>query len=155
MLMVHPALYRVDNLTDEGALNVNDRTIPQPRVLQLSVEKLSREAAFLMDSGTVMYLWIGRNCSPDFITQVLGVQSYAAIPQSMNQLPELDTTESSKIRAFIDWLRERRPFYPTLHIIRDESQLKSDFMQNMIEDRTESALSYYEFLLHLQQQVSK
>lgn len=155
MLMVHPALYRVDNLTDEGALNVNDRTIPQPRVLQLSVEKLSREAAFLMDSGTAMYLWIGRNCSPVFITEVLGVQSYAAIPQSMNQLPELDTAESSKIRAFIDWLRERRPFYPTLHIIRDESQLKSDFMQNMIEDRTESALSYYEFLLHLQQQVSK
>lgn len=38
---------------------------------------------------------------------------------------------------------------------RDESQLKVGFMQNMIEDRTESALSYYEFLLHLQQQVSK
>jgi len=25
----------------------------------------------------------------------------------------------------------------------------------MIEDRTESALSYYEFLLHIQQQVNK
>ncbi|KAI7795633.1 protein transport protein Sec24A isoform X1 [Triplophysa rosa] len=155
MLMIHPALYRVDDMTDEGALNIDERTIPQPRALQLSVEKLSRDAAFLMDNGTVMYLWIGRNCSPAFITQVLGVQSYAAIPQNMTQLPELDTAESSRTRAFIDWLRERRPFYPTLHIIRDESQLKADFMQNMIEDRTESALSYYEFLLHLQQQVSK
>lgn len=38
---------------------------------------------------------------------------------------------------------------------RDESALKASFMQNLIEDRTESALSYYEFLLHLQQQVSK
>lgn len=37
----------------QGALNINDRTIPQPRVLQLSVEKLSREAAFLMDAGLV------------------------------------------------------------------------------------------------------
>lgn len=37
----------------QGALNVNDRTIPQPRVLQLSVEKLSREGAFLMDAGSV------------------------------------------------------------------------------------------------------
>lgn len=39
--------------------------------------------------------------------------------------------------------------------LRDESQRKASFMQNMIEDRTESALSYYEFLLHLQQQISK
>lgn len=37
----------------QGALNINERTIPQPRLLQLSVEKLSREGAFLMDAGTV------------------------------------------------------------------------------------------------------
>ncbi|XP_031164101.1 protein transport protein Sec24A isoform X3 [Sander lucioperca] len=155
LLMIHPALYRVDDLTDEGALNINDRTIPQPRVLQLSVEKLSREAAFLMDAGTVMYLWIGRNCHPNFLTQVLGVPNYAAVPDNLYLLPELDTAESQRTRAFIGWLRDQRPFFPSLHVIRDESQLKPTFMQNMIEDRTESALSYYEFLLHLQQQISK
>ncbi|XP_033995960.1 protein transport protein Sec24A isoform X3 [Trematomus bernacchii] len=155
LLMIHPALYRVDDLTDEGALNINERTIPQPRVLQLSVEKLSREAAFLMDAGTVMYLWIGRNCHPNFLSQVLGVPSYAAVPDNLYLLPELDTAESQRTRAFIGWLRDQRPFFPPMHVIREESQLKSTFMQNMIEDRTESALSYYEFLLHLQQQISK
>ncbi|KAL4660014.1 protein transport protein Sec24A-like isoform X1 [Arapaima gigas] len=155
MPMIHPMLYRVDNLTDEGALNINDRTIPQPRVLQLSVEKLSREGAFLMDVGLVMFLWIGRNCSTSFLSLVLGVPDYNSVPQNMTQLPELDTAESVRFRAFISWLREQRPFHAVLYIIREESQLKSSFMQNMIEDRTESALSYYEFLLHLQQQVSK
>ncbi|XP_028277242.1 protein transport protein Sec24A isoform X2 [Parambassis ranga] len=154
-LMIHPALYRVDDLTDEGALNISERTIPQPRMLQLSVEKLSRDGAFLMDAGTVIYLWIGRNCHPNFLTQVLGVPSYAAVPENLYLLPELDTAESQRTRAFISWLRDQRPFYPSLHVIRDESQLKPTFMQNMIEDRTESALSYYEFLLHLQQQISK
>uniref|UniRef100_G3N9B4 SEC24 homolog A, COPII coat complex component n=1 Tax=Gasterosteus aculeatus aculeatus TaxID=481459 RepID=G3N9B4_GASAC len=149
MLMIHPALYRVDDLSDEGALNINERTVPQPRVLQLSVEKLSREAAFLMDAGTVMYLWVGRSCQPAFLTQVLGVSSYAAVPDNLHLLPELDTAESQRTRAFIGWLRDQR----THHV--DESQLKPTFMQNMIEDRTESALSYYEFLLHLQQQISK
>ncbi len=38
---------------------------------------------------------------------------------------------------------------------RDESPLKAEFMQHMIEDLSESALSYYEFLLHLQQQINK
>ncbi|XP_075888013.1 protein transport protein Sec24A isoform X3 [Nelusetta ayraudi] len=155
MLMIHPALYRVDNLTDEGALNINDRTIPQPGMLQLSVEKLSREGAFLMDAGMVIYLWIGRNCNPVFLSQVLGVPSSAAVPDNLYLLPELDTAESQRTRAFIGWLRDQRPFYPSLYVIRDESQRKASFMQNMIEDRTESALSYYEFLLHLQQQISK
>ncbi|XP_053296829.1 protein transport protein Sec24A isoform X3 [Pleuronectes platessa] len=155
MLMIHPSLYRIDDLNDEGALNINERTIPQPRVQQLSVEKLSREGAFLMDAGLVIYLWIGRNCHPNFLSQVLGVPSYAAVPENLYTLPELDTAESQRTRAFIGWLRDQRPFFPSVHVIRDESPLKASFMQNMIEDRTESALSYYEFLLHIQQQISK
>ncbi|KAK7925166.1 hypothetical protein WMY93_007476 [Mugilogobius chulae] len=155
---------------------------PSAQSPQLSVEKLSREGAFLMDAGrfnskvfapphalspsldcgnlrathcSVMYLWIGRNCNPAFLSQVLGVPSYAAVPENLYLLPELDTAESQRVRAFVGWLKDQRPFAPTLHIIRDESQLKTSFLQNMIEDRTESALSYYEFLLHLQQQISK
>lgn len=155
MLMTHPNLYRVDNLSDEGALNINDKTIPQPPILQLSVEKLNRDGAYLLDAGTIMLLWVGRNSGQNFITQVLGVPNYSALTQDMTQLPELNTPESSRLIAFISSLKEQRPFFPTLHVIRDESALKATFLQNMIEDRTESALSYYEFLLHLQQQVNK
>lgn len=108
-----------------------------------------------MDAGTVMYLWIGRNCNPSFLSQVLGVPNYATVPENLYLLPELDTAESQRVRAFVGWLKDQRPFATTLHIIRDESQLKTCYLQNMIEDRTESALSYYEFLLHLQQQISK
>ncbi|KAF3821556.1 hypothetical protein GH733_009598 [Mirounga leonina] len=138
MLTTHPSLYRVDNLSDE-----------------LSVEKLSRDGAFLMDAGSVLMLWVGKNCGQNFLSQVLGVQNYALIPQIMTDLPELDTPESARIIAFISWLREQRPFFPILYVIRDESPMKANFLQNMVEDRTESALSYYEFLLHIQQQVNK
>lgn len=155
MLTTHPSLYRVDNLSDEGALNINDRTIPQPPILQLSVEKLSRDGAFLMDAGSVLMLWVGKNCAQNFLSQVLGVQNYASIPQMMTDLPELDTPESARTIAFISWLREQRPFFPILYVIREESAMKAAFLQNLVEDRTESALSYYEFLLHLQQQVNK
>ncbi|XP_077448833.1 protein transport protein Sec24A isoform X2 [Stigmatopora argus] len=155
MIMIHPVLYRVDDLTDEGALNVNERTVPQPRVLQLSVDKLSKDGAFLMDAGTVMYLWIGCNCNPNFLTQVLGVPNFAAVPENLYLLPELDTAESQRTRAFLGWLREQRPFFASLQVCREDSQIRVSMMQNMIEDRTESALSYYEFLLHLEQQISK
>ncbi|XP_036372894.1 protein transport protein Sec24B-like [Megalops cyprinoides] len=155
MRMVHPDLYRVDDLSDEGALQLNDRTVPQPRLLQLTAEKLTREGAFLMDCGNVLYLWVGRACSEGFLRDVLGCQSHASIPPDMTQLPELENPSSERMRSFLSWLQESRSFGPTLYVVKDDTSAKTSFFQHLVEDRTESAFSYYEFLLHIQQQMSK
>ncbi len=42
-----------------------------------------------------------------------------------------------------------------LSFSRDDASTKTSFFQHLVEDRTESAFSYYEFLLHVQQQMSK
>ncbi|XP_035167318.1 protein transport protein Sec24B-like isoform X1 [Oxyura jamaicensis] len=52
MKMIHPNLYRIDKLTDESTIHVNDRVVPQPPPQKLSAEKLTREGAFLMDCGS-------------------------------------------------------------------------------------------------------
>eukprot|EP00079_Xenopus_tropicalis_P037900 XP_017951671.1 PREDICTED: protein transport protein Sec24B isoform X2 [Xenopus tropicalis] len=155
MKMIHPNLYRIDRLTDEGAILVNDSVVPQPPLQSLSAEKLSREGAFLMDSGSSLYIWIGRNCSNTFLSDVLGFQNYASVPQKLACLPDLNTTASERLRNFISWLKEDSPLNPVLHVIKDDSAAKTDFFQHLIEDRTEAAFSYYEFLLHIQQQVCK
>lgn len=155
MKMIHPNLYRIDRLTDEGAIHVNDRVVPQPPLQKLSAEKLTREGAFLMDCGSVFYIWIGKGCDTNFIENVLGCPDFAAIPQKMTHLPELDTLSSERTRSFITWLRDNRPLSPVLHIVKDESPAKTEFFQHLIEDRTEAALSYYEFLIHIQQQICK
>ncbi|XP_064141521.1 protein transport protein Sec24B isoform X2 [Loxodonta africana] len=155
MKMIHPNLYRIDRLTDEGAIHVNDRVVPQPPLQKLSAEKLTREGAFLMDCGYTFYIWIGKSCNNNFIEDVLGYPNFVSIPQKMTHLPELDTLSSERARSFITWLRDSRPFSPILHVVKDESPAKTEFFQHLIEDRTEAALSYYEFLLHVQQQVFK
>ncbi|XP_041044984.1 protein transport protein Sec24B-like isoform X2 [Carcharodon carcharias] len=155
MLTIHPNLYRIDNLSDEGSITVGDKTVPQPPILQLSAEKLSKEGAFLMDCGSVMYLWIGKSCSSNFISEVLGFPNYASIPQNMTQLPELNTILSQRTSNFVSWLRDSRPFLSIIYIVKDDGPMKANFFQKLVEDRTESALSYYEFLLHIQQQISK
>ncbi|XP_048454521.1 protein transport protein Sec24B [Rhincodon typus] len=155
MLTIHPNLYRIDNLSDEGSIIVGDKTIPQPPILQLSAEKLSKEGAFLMDCGSVMYLWIGKNCSNNFISEVLGFPNYASIPQNMTHLPELNTILSQRTNDFVSWLRDSRPFLSIIYVVNDDGPMKANFYQKLVEDRTESALSYYEFLLHIQQQISK
>ncbi|XP_057561660.1 protein transport protein Sec24B isoform X3 [Hippopotamus amphibius kiboko] len=155
MKMIHPNLYRIDRLTDEGAIHVNDRVVPQPPLQKLSAEKLTREGAFLMDCGSVFYIWIGKGCDNNFIEDVLGYPNFASIPQKMTHLPELDTLSSERARSFITWLRDNRPLSPVLHVVKDESPAKTEFFQHLVEDRTEAAFSYYEFLLHVQRQICK
>ncbi|KTG03164.1 hypothetical protein cypCar_00016100 [Cyprinus carpio] len=155
MRMVHPDLYRIDNMTEQAALHLNDSVIPQPPLLQLTAEKLTREGAFLMDCGSVMYLWLGKCCNETFIRDVLGYPNYASLPSNMTEIPELQTMYSERTRAFISWLLESRTFHPAFHVVKDDGSAKTSFFQHLVEDRTESAFSYYEFLLHVQQQMSK
>ncbi|XP_075277464.1 protein transport protein Sec24B isoform X3 [Opisthocomus hoazin] len=155
MKMIHPNLYRIDRLIDESTIHVNDRVVPQPPLQKLSAEKLTREGAFFMDCGSIFYIWIGKNCDNNFIKDVLGYPNYASVPQKMTQLPEMDALSSERTRSFISWLRDGRPLSPVLQVIKDENPAKTDFLQHLIEDRTEAAFSYYEFLLNIQQQICK
>ncbi|XP_026213083.1 protein transport protein Sec24B isoform X2 [Anabas testudineus] len=155
MRMVHPDLYRLDSMSDQGALHLNDTVVPQPHLLHLSAEKLSRDGAFLLDCGNVFYLWIGKCCSEMFIQDVLGCPNYASIPPNMSHIPELETSLSERVRAFLDWLQDNRAFSSTIHVVKDDASAKATFFQHLVEDRSESASSYYEFLQHIQQQITK
>ncbi|KAM6429597.1 protein transport protein Sec24B isoform 2-T2 [Rhynochetos jubatus] len=155
MKMIHPNLYRIDKLIDESTIHVNDRVVPQPPLQKLTAEKLTREGAFLMDCGSIFYIWIGKNCDNNFIKDVLGYPNYASVPQKMTQLPEVDALSSERTRSFLSWLQDNRTLSPILQVIKDENPAKTDFFQHLIEDRTEAAFSYYEFLLNIQQQICK
>uniref|UniRef100_A0A4W6CJY8 SEC24 homolog B, COPII coat complex component n=1 Tax=Lates calcarifer TaxID=8187 RepID=A0A4W6CJY8_LATCA len=155
MRMVHPDLYRMDNMSDQGALHLNDTVVPQPHLLHLSAERLSRDGAFLMDCGNVFYLWIGKCCNEMFIRDVLGCPNYASVPPNMSHIPELETPLSERVRAFLDWLQDNRAFSSTIHVVKDDASAKATFFQHLVEDRSESALSYHEFLQHVQLQMSK
>lgn len=43
--------------------------------------------------------------------------------------------------------------YLFILIFREDSKARIEFFQFFVEDRTESSMSYYEFLQHLQKQV--
>ncbi|XP_061542036.1 protein transport protein Sec24B isoform X2 [Phycodurus eques] len=154
MRMVHPDLYRLDNVSDQGTLHLNDRLVPQPPLLHLSAERLSRDGAFLMDCGSVFYLWVGKCCNEMFIRDVLEYPNYASIPTNMSCIPELKTLLSERVRAFLDWLQDNRAFSCILHVIKDDTSANATFFQHLVEDRPESGSSYCEFLQYIQQQVS-
>jgi hypothetical protein len=57
--------------------------IPQPPRLHLSAEMVDSAGAYLLDSGDVIYLYVGRNVHQVFLEQVLGASSFQSLPEQM------------------------------------------------------------------------
>ncbi|GAB1864987.1 Protein transport protein Sec24B [Camponotus japonicus] len=153
--VVFPDLYPIHALDDRNSKDIDGKVCPQPPRLHLSAEKLDSRGAFLMDAGDRIFIYIGKNINPIFCSNILGVSAFVSIPEEMYELPELDTVESERLRNFIFSLQEEKPYYVSVQIIRDDSHFRTLFIERLIEDRFESALSYYEFLQHLKTQVKE
>ncbi|KAF2903746.1 hypothetical protein ILUMI_02422 [Ignelater luminosus] len=151
---IYPDLYPVHNLEDQNTtLNVDGEAIPQPPHLQLSARSLDSKGAFLMDMGEHMVLLVGQNVSHTFLNEALGVPDYNSITEEMFDLPNLDTPHNQRLNNFINYLNDEKPFMATLQIVRENSPNRNVFIEHLIEDRIETALSYHEFLQHLKTQV--
>nr|XP_018670361.1 protein transport protein Sec24A isoform X1 [Ciona intestinalis] len=154
MLDLHPDLYRVDDLNDEGVLTVSGREIPQPHVLPLTAESLSQSGAFLLDCGWKMYLLVGRLTSQSFIKDVLDYPQFSNIEEPLSSIPELENPSSEMFHSFVDWLQENRPHHAPISVIRDDSRDRQLVLSRLIQDRTESSMSMQEFLMNLQQKLT-
>lgn len=82
--MIYPDLYPIHNLdVKNSTIEIDGRPCPQPPRLHLSAEKLDFRGAFLMDAGDKIFIYIGKNIDAIFCNNVLGVPSYASIPEEM------------------------------------------------------------------------
>ncbi|KAG7274243.1 hypothetical protein CRUP_035646 [Coryphaenoides rupestris] len=61
MRMVYPDMYRMDTLSDQGALHLNDTVVPQPRLLHLSAERLSQLETTLSERVRAFLDWLQDN----------------------------------------------------------------------------------------------
>ncbi|XP_015122923.1 protein transport protein Sec24B [Diachasma alloeum] len=151
---VYPDFYPIHALDDtKNTKDIDGKVCPQPPRLHLSAEKLDFRGAFLMDAGDRIFIYIGKNIDSQFCCNVLGVSAYSSIPEEMYELPELETVESQRLRNFVFSLQDEKPYHASIQIIRDDSHFRSLVIERLIEDRCESALSYYEFLQHIKTQI--
>jgi len=104
----------------QGALEVEGKVIPQPPRLHLSSEKLDSRGFFLLDTGDNLIMYVLRNIPTALCRVLLGAPSFEAIPDLMFELPTLDNPDSDRLRAFIGYLQETRPYPSPIQIIRYE-----------------------------------
>ncbi|KAM7441154.1 Protein transport protein Sec24B [Porites harrisoni] len=155
MLSVYPKMYPIHDLSDEGAIQTKAGLVAKPPIYHLSGEKLSRKGIFLMDTGHAFYIWVARDAPIDVVQALFNVPNFGSIPENLGSLPVLENPQSERVRTFVDYLQSQRTCHANIYILREDSRFRMLFLQNLVDDRSESVMSYYEFLVHLQKQISK
>jgi protein transport protein SEC24 len=66
---------------DESKVAGRDR-IELPRLLNLTVDRLSSNGIFLLDNGVDMFLWVGRSSDPAILNSLFGTNSLEGVDMS-------------------------------------------------------------------------
>jgi len=119
MMTIYPHLYAVHNIDDKKTVvDSTDVEICIPPRLQLCSENIDRHGVYIMDCGEAIYMWIGRSVSDQFLQQVFDCKSFQELPDHSNDLPDLENALSERIRNFLVYLYDNRPFGPTFLFFR-------------------------------------
>jgi len=146
----YPDLYRIDNL--ELAKTQEDEdgaVVAVPERLQLSAENISLSGVYLMDRGDILYLYLGKVAPQFFCEKIFNVSRMVDVDEHLTDVPELDNEDSERLRAFIQFINNKKSHSAPIKIIRDDLKCRMLFINQLIDDRSESSFSYYEFLQHL------
>lgn len=114
---IYPNFYPLHYLNDIDNYNLETKVPTLPR-LQLTAEKLDSNGVFLLDCGPVIFIYIGSNCSPNFLRNAFGVNSVLEIQDLSHELPVISTKQNEAIHAYIKMLNEEKPYAAVLNIIR-------------------------------------
>uniref|UniRef100_T2MH92 Protein transport protein Sec24A n=1 Tax=Hydra vulgaris TaxID=6087 RepID=T2MH92_HYDVU len=149
MISTYPRLYSALDFLEE-----HDEIYSGPPILHASAERLSRQGVYILDNCKKLYIFVGRDTQDSVVQCLFNVSNISMVPELSSRLPELNNNLSLKIRKFIEDLRKDRPFYSPLEVIREDGKHRFLFLSNLIDDRTESSMSYIEFLQHIQRQMN-
>ncbi|RUS25633.1 hypothetical protein BC938DRAFT_471857 [Jimgerdemannia flammicorona] len=154
---IHPRFYSLHNMPQEAGTVGSDGVILPP-VMNLTSEKLERHGCYLLEDGQNMFLWVGREVVPQLCVDLFDSPSYDGLRGGKFTLPTLDNSFSQRVNLIIGKIREMRrgPYYPVLYLVKEDGEpaLRLWFLSHLIEDRTDTVMSYYQWLGHLKDRVN-
>lgn len=106
-------------------------------------------------------LWVKENAPPELLDSIFGMPSFNNVPSGKFSLKPLDNDYSRRVMAAIDYMcsksLEHSSTSPILYIIKEGPQkvLRNKFNWNMVFDKTETGISYTQFVSELRQKIMK
>jgi len=137
---------------DDEKVAGQDR-IELPKVLNLTVERLTSNGIFLLDDGVDMFLWVGRSSDPAILNSLFGANSLEGVDMSQVKLQTRGNDFASRLNAITSALREdnsTQNLVAKVTIVREgDHGLESRFFWHMIEDSASfngGTFSYEDFV---------
>lgn len=150
---IYPTMYRLYPLDPSTGSLDESGVVVLPPILNLSSEKMSRSSIFLMDNGQHIFVWFGKEVSPDVINSLFGVQDLASADLNTLQLAVDEDSESMACRVsnVIEGLRALKPHFQKVYWVPEGSvPFNMRWFENLVEDRTKVGPSYFEWIGQLQ-----
>jgi protein transport protein SEC24 len=165
---LYPRLYAIHEMTAEMGLPDADGIV-MPPAMNLSSALFKTHGLYLIDDGQVQFLWVGRDAVPELIQDVFGlpalelvkpgkVWSFLHKANKLTTLPLLDNDFSPRVNAVITKSRAMLSgslYYPHLYVVKEDGDpgLRIWAASTLVEDRSDQAASYPQFLQQLRDRV--
>ncbi|KAJ1930098.1 COPII coat Sec23p-Sfb3p heterodimer component, partial [Linderina macrospora] len=139
----------------EGTVDEKTGLVTLPHLARASYTVLDPTGAYLIvNKGSSLFLWLGRQVPPTFVQEALGAPSVEQVDVQSHRLPELDTSLNQKIRAIARQLVPGRADYVGVQIVRqglDQSEVV--LASQLVEDRNNDNMTYVDFVCAVHRQI--
>ncbi|KAJ3158474.1 COPII coat Sec23p-Sfb3p heterodimer component [Irineochytrium annulatum] len=151
----YPRLIQLNDLEPQvGIPNALGHT-RLPPCMRVSYERLLPNGVYLAENGQQMFLWIGRNASPDFLRQLFGFDKLEMVDFKLRALPALENPVSMQIRAILDSIRFERQRFMQIQVVRHQLDpyLEAEFANFLIEDQNHDGMTYVDYLCFVHRNI--
>ncbi|CAF3325615.1 unnamed protein product [Rotaria sp. Silwood2] len=156
MQILYPDLYPIHTIEDKSQIiQDGEDELHIPQRVHLSYQNIDSHGAYILDTSEYIYVYIGKAISDHFVQNVFNLGTFSALPLDSYSLPELENPLSMKIHNFLSYLIQSRPHGIALHIMREDSSNRHLFTRHLVDDKSESTMSYVEFLRYIREQIVK
>ncbi|KAJ1959551.1 COPII coat Sec23p-Sfb3p heterodimer component [Dispira parvispora] len=152
--LFYPRIVPIHQLAPDHGQYDEQGHMKMPGLIRASYSRLEPTGAYLFENGQVLRLWLGKDISPDFLQQALGVSTLAEIDENAPDLPAIDSTLSQQIRAIVDHMQSQRTRYLQFRVVRQGmGQSDLDFASLLTEDQTADGQSYVDYLCDIHRRI--
>ncbi|KAG2501036.1 hypothetical protein HYH03_000855 [Edaphochlamys debaryana] len=132
-----------------------DGTVQLPPCVPLATQVLAEGGVYLVDTGRVFVMWLGRAMSPQWCLEVFGTDP-TSLPQDTSAIspePQRDTPMSRRVCCVLRALREGRSLHQEVFVVRQGSGMDAAVLPYFVEDRTPATQSYTDYMVSLHKAV--
>lgn len=149
---LYPTMYALHDMPDNCGNTNTEGVVVMPTPVALATEVLDHRGVYLLDDGRIFICWVGRGVPAEILEGLFGA---AGVSDVLSLEPQQDSEISKSANRLLAALRSKRELHQQCFVVRQGEPMETHWLPYLVEDRTQGAMSYTDFLCHLHRNTSK